>query len=82
MIEVDFPRRTLSDLSGRRNILAVEPHMTIIPAYADSSTMTLNEMRSYAKANGGGVIMQQDDGMLPPFVLAKYDAEGNIASVS
>tara|TARA_B100000614_G_C14562911_1_gene497824 strand:+ start:2807 stop:3055 length:249 start_codon:yes stop_codon:yes gene_type:complete len=82
MTEIAYPRRTLQSLSPFREIIAVEPHMTAIPAYSDKPTMTLDEMRTHAKKNGGGTIMQQDDSMLPPFVLTKYDAEGNVASVS
>lgn len=78
MKEVNFPRRTLRNSYG---IIAVEPHMKDIPAYEDTETMTLNEMREYAKKNGG-TIMQQDDAWLPPFVLIKYNESGEIVNVS
>jgi len=81
MTEIAYPRRTLLTLDARRTVVAVEPHMTKIPAYAMKLDMTLAEMRAWAKENGG-VIMQQDDGMLPPFVLHKYNEQGEPVSVS
>lgn len=81
MNQIAFPRRTLLSLDAVRTVIAVEPHMTKIPAYAMKLDMTLDEMRQWAKKNGG-IIMQQDDSMLPPFVLTKYDADGNVVSVS
>jgi len=82
MTEIAYPRRTLLNLDARRTVVAVEPHMAAIPAYAEKPTMTLDEMRKYAKTNGGGVIMQQDDAWLPPFVLHKYNQQGDPAIVS
>jgi len=76
---INFPRRTLSTL-GTHKTIAVEPHMTMIPAYAEAQSMNLGQMKEWAKKNDG-VIMQQDDGWFPPFVLYKY-LNGDLSSVS
>ncbi len=77
MTEIAYPRRTLLNLDARRTVVAVEPHMAAIPAYAEKPTMQLDDMRKYAKKNGGGVIMQQDEPRHPPFQLTQYSTQAN-----
>ncbi len=64
-----FPRWTLNTKSGI--LKAVSENIQFAPAYSGFAVMTLDEMRKYGEEHGGW-IMQQDDGMSPPFVLYDY----------
>lgn len=66
--DIEYPRRYLKQGTA---IVAVEPHMRYILAYAHLPLMSYDEMAAWAKANDG-YIMQQDDAYTPPFTLVKY----------
>jgi len=64
-----FPRWTFHNRNG--NVVAISRNLQFAPAYQNVPSMTVEEMRTKAQASKG-YVMQQDDGMSPPFQLYTF----------